>query len=151
MTFHALCHWYFDFREVLSNQGSLVIHLNFSSPYCAVYNNIIITHEIWSLWATRHMLFVNCLLLLMLPYCCSIALKGDDGNLLFDFSKNIISDQTLTLLFKLVSAFIWYIMVEDWCAYECRPVLKEWSHWETRCFQERRSTSLRFLIIHSPF
>ena len=40
-------------------------------------------------------------------YCCftldSMKLTGDDGDVLFDFSKNIVSDKTMNLLFSLVS------------------------------------------------
>lgn len=39
-------------------------------------------------------------------FCFSVTLMGEDGDILLDFSKNIISDQTLALLFKLVSAHV---------------------------------------------
>lgn len=44
-----------------------------------------------------------------LARCCyylppsSVSLKGQDGDILLDYSKNIVSEKTMQLLFKLVS------------------------------------------------
>lgn len=59
--------------------------------------------------------------------CFSVTLSGEDGDLLFDYSKNIITDQTLALLFKLVSKFLCCVkyMSAKHTLYHSRRVLKE--------------------------
>ena len=46
----------------------------------------------------------------------SIKLTGDDGDVLFDYSKNVITEKTLELLFKLVISLNYlYITYQTTC------------------------------------
>lgn len=40
---------------------------------------------------------------IMYMYSLSISLTGEDGGILLDYSKNVITEKTMQLLFKLVS------------------------------------------------
>lgn len=67
----------------------------------------------------------------------SISLDGAEGEILLDYSKNIITKKTMELLFSLVRNIAFVCLAKFTLV--CRQEGVAWRLLETECFQERRS------------
>ncbi len=82
----------------------LYIHSSWADTHTPTDMKVTMYRTMWLILKCKHIIIL--LLRMSVHHTLSIKLTGKDGDLLLDYSKNIITEDTLKLLFDLVGEYV---------------------------------------------